>query len=269
MKLGKRFAPLMVLGLLVASGCGSRHERAVRVLADQFFDHVQHGRLQNAYALLAKESQAVTSLEDFQAAVEASGMAGHQGVAWEAIYIDDDYGNATGVLTRHDGSLKRMEVVAFKKNRAWTIHMVHEASPSEPQVSDARVPDLPTQAEALTMTRDAVGHFIEAVHAGSMERFHQYVSKTLQQQASVAQFDENFLAFYELRDAGADFTVLNPMVPKLAESFGFSADGVLILNGSYDQPSPVVFELQFIAESGQFVLSGFNLHLQNVVDWVP
>ncbi len=269
MKFDKRFAPLMLLGLLVASGCGSRHERAVRVLADQFFDHVQHDRLQNAYALLAQESQTVTSLEEFQAAVEASGMMGHQGVAWESIYIDDDYGNATGVLTRHDGSIKRMEVVAFKKNRVWTIHMVHEASSSEPPASDARVLDLPTQSEALTMTRDAVGHFIEAVHAGSMESFHKYVSKTLQQQASVAQFDENFQAFYELREAGADFTVLNPIVPDLVESFDFTADGVLILNGSYDQPSPVAFELQFIAESGRFVLSGFNLHLQNLADWIP
>ncbi len=269
MKFGKRFAPLMVLGLWVASGCGNRHESAVRVLADQFFDHVQHGRLQNAYALLAQESQAETSLEDFQVAVEASGMMGHQGVAWESIYIDDDYGKATGVITRHDDSIKRMEVVAFKKNRTWTLHMVHEAFPSDRPASGVRVPDLPTQADALTMTRDAVRHFIVAVHAGSMESFHQYVSKTLQQQVSVEQFDESFQAFYDLREAGADFTVLNPMVPKLVESFDFTADGVLIINGSYDQPSPVVFELQFIAESGQFVLSGFNLHLQNMADWIP
>lgn len=269
MKFGKPLAPLVVLCVLVLPGCGSRHERAVRVLADQFFDHVQQGQFQNAYALLAQESQAVTSLDDFQTAVDVSVMAGHQGVAWESVYIDDAYGTATGVLTRRDGSIKRMEVVVFKKNRAWTIHMVHEASSSEPPVTDARVPALPSQVEAIAMTRDAVRRFIEAVHAGSMASFHQHVSQTLQQQFSVEQFDESFLAFYDLREAGADFTVLNEMVPTLAESLDFTADGVLILKGSDDKPSPVVFDLQFIAESGLFVLSGFNLHLQNVVDGVP
>jgi hypothetical protein len=85
----------------------------------------------------------------------------------------------------------------------------------------------------------------------------------------VAQFNEGFKLFFELKAIGADFTVLNARIPEIERPVAIDEDGVLTIRGAYRDPPPVTFEQTYVKEDGRWKLLGFHVNLANVADWAP
>jgi hypothetical protein len=242
------------------SGCGRRPEQTVSELADRFFRLVGESRLDEAYGLLVEESRQEISPEDFSAAVEALGLAGHQGVEWSAPEVDDDYGRIEGAVTTRTGEILRQEVVCFRKGGTWAIHIVREAP--NPAVADRQADLLSAMPDAAGMVRLAAGAM--AGLAGALETdeftaFHQELAPVLRDQLSVAQLQEAF-GWLAHEEVGLDWSAVRMATPVFDAAPDLDGDGILTLTGRIPAAGKDVgFQLQFMHVDGVWRLIAINV----------
>jgi hypothetical protein len=259
MSMKKHIIWMLAAVVVVATGCGRRPEQTVSELADRFFRLVGESRLEEAYGLLAEESRQETSPEDFAAAIEALGLAGHQGVAWSAPDVDDDYGRIEGALTTRTGEIIRQEVVCFRKGGTWAIHMVREAP--DPAAAERHAEMLAAMPDATGMVRLAAGAMAglaEALERDDFAAFHQELAPVLRDQLSVAQLQEAF-GWLADEEIGLDWGAVRAATPILDPSSGLN-DGILTLTGRVPAAGKDVgFQLQFMHGDGVWRLIAINV----------
>ncbi len=253
----------MVLALAMgwgAMGCGRSPQKTIEEQADQFFARLRDGQVAEAYAMLAEDDPRETGVEAFQQRVEALGFNGNRGVVWDPPYIDDDYGTIEGVVTTRDGLELRQELVFFKKDGAWTIHIVRE--PVDRTALDLIVEARLQQPDPDGMGQLAMGtirQLAEALDGGDFTEFHRATAPILREQSTPDLFRESF-EWLAAPEVGFDWTSVRDVPPVFDTPPEVDTEGVLAMKGHVPAGDKRLgFELQYVYETPMWMLISINI----------
>ncbi len=252
---------IMVMGLaVVAAGCGRKAQDSLVEQADRFFALLRAGQVAEAHAMLADESRQVTSLEDFQQAVDAYGFTDHQRVAWESPHIDGDYGNLKGVLIARDGMALPQELVFFRQHGKWQLHIVREPSDMaalESVVEARRNQPAPEGINRLAM--GTINRLVDSLLDGDYAAFHRETATTLREQTTPDVFEESF-AWMASPEVGFDWAAARDVMPVFTVPAEVNPEGILAVAGHVpvgDQQ--LVFAFEYVYEASDWLLISINI----------
>jgi hypothetical protein len=255
-----RMALWVMLLVMAGAGCGSRPESDVLGLADRFFQLLKDGKVDEAYGMLAEDDPQETGVEAFQQRVEALGLNGNRGVVWDPPYIDDDYGTIEGVVTNRDGLELRQELVFFKKDGTWTIHIVRE--PVDRTALDLIVEARLQQPNPDGMRRLAMGtirQLAEALQTGDFTAFHRETAPALREHLTPEQLRESFswLAAPELE---LDWAAVRDAAPVFDVPPAVDEEGLLTMGGHVPVGERRIgFQLQFAYVTPDWMLMSISV----------
>ena len=223
-----------ILGILLATGCGGGARKTVASQAVQFFDLLRDGQLSEAYAMLAEESRRETTFEDFASASRALGFVGNRGVAWSAPYVDGDYAAIEGDVSARDGAVLRQELVFFRKNGAWAIHIVREAAKPDSAQTVQRVVDArlrqPDAEGKRRLAADTLRRLADALLAGDYADFHASLEPGFRNETSPELFRDSF-QWLALPELGIDWNALGNALPEFHEPPEVDMNALLKMTG--------------------------------------
>jgi hypothetical protein len=253
----------MVLALALgwgAAGCGRSPQKTIADQADRFFARLRDGQVAEAYAMLAEESRQETGVEAFQQGVEALGLAGNRGVVWDPPYIDDDYGTIEGVVTTREGPELRQELVFFKKDGTWAIHIVRE--PVDRTALDLIVEARLQQPNPAGMGRLAMGTIrllAEALDGGDFTEFHRATAPILREQTTPEVFQETF-EWLAAPEVSFDWASVRDVPPVFDTPPEVDTEGVLAMTGRVPAGDKHLgFELKYVYVQPEWMLISINI----------
>lgn len=247
------------IALLVAAGIGAvfYFTSDMTDTADRFFGAIRDNDIDRSHALLSGQFRTTTSRDELARFVEANALTGYRDASWGSRSVESGRGRISGTVNLENGSSIPMTLDFIKEDGKWLIYALHkQASGLQDEASPVAVPG---EEEIVDMVRRTDLEFAHSVNAGSMQRFHGYVSRLWQGQHSVEQLDQAFDSFYR---AGVDLTVLENFAPQFTAPPVLDDQNILVVTGLYPtRPSQYHFEQKYVYEGLGWKLIGYKANI--------
>ena len=145
-----------------------------------------------------------------------------------------------------------------KGGQSWKIYSIRK--PASGLQTESGSVQMPAEAAQVEFVRTAIHVFAESINEQSMRKFFDHSSNLWQEQTTIEELDQAFVAFYDL---GADLTVLDGYSPIFDPVPLLNEDGVLILSGYYPtKPNQLYFEQKYVYEGLGWKLMGFSADIR-------
>ncbi|MBN1671282.1 MAG: hypothetical protein JXR37_09630 [Kiritimatiellae bacterium] len=228
---------------------------------DRFFALVQAGKTKEAYAATAKEFQASTSEEQFEAFLQTSSLAGYESAAWHSRSIENDQGKLKGKAKTKDGGQIPLVVTLVKEGETWKILRIDKeaAGIQTGEGDEAATQKMPDEAALNKLAESAVLLLAESVNKDDFSLLFNGVSKLWQSQTNAGELRDAFKTFVDNR---IDLSIAEGQTPVFSSPPALNADGFLVLEGYFTtKPNQVRFKLKFGYEHPAWKLVGLNVNM--------
>lgn len=240
--------------------------------ADQFFALLKDGQVEEAYASTAKEFQAATSLDEFQAFLKSTAIGNFDRASWSSRSISNNTGKLEGSIHTKDGGVVPVELALVKEGGTWKILSLAKQVAGLAEKERAEEATKPTGVETTTgkeipsdqaimdMVHESVYLLGDGLNHEDLSNFYGHISKLWQSQTDEASLRRDFQRFI---DEKVDLTIMEKETPVLSEKPWIDDDGVLRLKGYYaTKPYMVHFDLGYIYEYPQWKLFSIKIRIQ-------
>jgi hypothetical protein len=252
----KILAALLLLAV-VAGGAAIYFTRGAASTADAFFEAVRAERMGDAQRYLSEGFRAATDADALARYLDASQMHRVTATRWHSRSVSGGQARLEGTLTTESGGSVPIAIDLVKEQGAWKIHHISRG-PAGLHAEPA-VPDAPSTEAALALIQTTTRDFVTSLEAGDMTHFHGAISRLWRSQYSVADLEEAYRVFLDLR---VDYGELNRLVPQLDAAPAVDGRGVLTLAGHFPtEPNRARFEYSYVREDGQWKPLGLHMRI--------
>ncbi|MFA6435966.1 MAG: hypothetical protein WCW30_02415 [Candidatus Gracilibacteria bacterium] len=240
-------------------------------VANSFFENIKNGDLQAAYDLTDSTFHDTTSFEYFQAGVNALNLINHDKVSWMSRSMETNenggYGELGGTISYTDGTSGPICMQFLKEDGDWRINFFtldqtcaqvngEEISADGTREEAGAGLAIPLNEELVTMAREALGSFSDAVNQGDFTDFYENtISEGWKTETSVQELNIGFGDF--LTPPVIDMSEVIDTGTPVFGSPAIDEYGWLIVKGRYSSEELTIeFELDYTEENSKWALSG-------------
>jgi hypothetical protein len=226
--------------------------------ADNFFNSVEQGNVDEAYSKLSEDFKNSTSESELIQFLQLHGFDKFKQASWDSRSINGGSGTLKGSITTESDGVIPVSIDFVKTNGGWKIYsMVKPQSGIQTESSPLQVPDEQNQVK---LVNESMLVFAQSVKEKSMSKFHQHVSNVWQQSYTIAQLDEAFGVFYELE---SDLRILKNFSPVFDSKPIVNDEGNMVISGQYPtKPSKMYFKQTYVYEGLSWKLIGFSANIK-------
>ncbi len=220
-----------------------------------FFIALKNNDTAKAASYLSKTFTDSTSVEELKDFFDNSSLADYKDSSWGSRNITNDTAVIKGSVITESGQKIPLSVSFVKELGKWKILTIDIR-----KVGLNSKINIPSPNEQVELVNEAMTVFSSSLEAGSMAGFYSFLSKLLQKQKTLEEFEKIFASYYpDAPDFRYTTTKSSPVFKQAAFVNEFNE---LVIEGYY--PSGKVnleFDQKYIREGSAWKLNGFFIEI--------